>query len=99
MVNNNLNVVTIISDSLGLLSSSDCSLKDTYPYLPQEKLPEIYVNFKGERKFDTDLLLLKQNIHDKLLNNNSSFVIIHLGIVDCAPRIIGKNELPFFKSN
>ncbi|MFH1894372.1 MAG: GDSL-type esterase/lipase family protein [Patescibacteria group bacterium] len=66
--------------------------QDTYPYKLQALLnPEgYYVILKNRRR--NHILLLEENLSDDILCNKSKYVILHLGIVDCAPRLFGYFE-------
>jgi lysophospholipase L1-like esterase len=94
----NLKTITIVSDSLGLPRTneeglSEISIYKTYHYLLQQKLfDRYYVNFRGDRGMTTRFLANPAFLNDHVILNNSPHVIIQLGIVDCAPRIITLNQ-------
>jgi len=95
MDSDNPKLITIVGDSLPQVSSDQkISYQETYPFLLQ-------------RMFDANKYLVKlssrstnqvikqsssDNLNTDVLYNNSEYVVIHLGIVDCAPRLFGYIE-------
>ena len=64
--------------------------ESTYPFLLAQNGHEVIC--KSKRANDTKIQSLKQNILDDVLFLNPDVVIIHLGIVDCAPRLFTRRE-------
>jgi lysophospholipase L1-like esterase len=94
-----LKIVTIIGDSLSMVRP-DCGLciKNLYPYKLQERLGgNYYVVVRNRRANNTNIQCEYQNLHDDVLYNDSRYMVFHLGIVDCAPRLITFPERQFFK--
>lgn len=99
MSEDNLKVVTIIGDSLSMVRP-DCqlTLKSLYPYQLQTKLGKnYYVVVRNRRANHTNTQCQYQHLHDDILYNDSDYIIFHLGIVDCAPRLITRLERLIFR--
>jgi lysophospholipase L1-like esterase len=85
--------LVIIGDSLSMPRPDDkIQYEKTYPYLLNQALDLIYVINRSRRANDTQLQLESQNIADDIDYIKPDYVVIHLGIVDCAPRIFSRNE-------
>jgi lysophospholipase L1-like esterase len=85
-----IKIITIIGDSLSLPSSDEkITLKDTYPFKLQSMLyPDNYhVVVRSSGRNSVSTVSLRENLDRNVLYNDSEYVIFHLGIVDCAPRL------------
>jgi lysophospholipase L1-like esterase len=81
--------ITIIGDSLSMVYAKyGLSYKNTYPYLLQTLLDpcKYHVISRSRRRNHVLTQSLRDNLDDDILYNDSQYIIIHLGIVDCAPR-------------
>src|SRR4030042_4022387 len=81
--------ITIIGDSLPMVYAKYVlSYKNTYPYLLQTLLGpcQYHVVLRSRRRNHVLTQSLRDNLDDDILYNDSEYIIIHLGIVDCAPR-------------
>lgn len=89
---NNTKIITIIGDSLSMVSQDDgLKYKDLYMYKLQEKLgPDFDIITRTRRANTVKSQTLWQYMHDDILYNQSKYLVIYLGIVDCAPRIFSK---------
>ncbi len=100
-------IITIISDSLGMVRpineyhpanddkdfQNNITYKNIYAYLLQLLLGnEYHVLFRGQRARMSDSLVGIQSLHDDIIYNDSSVLVLHLGIVDCAPRLVSRFE-------
>ena len=84
--------VSILGDSLSMPRPSEGIVyESTYPFLLAENGYEVIC--KSKRANDTKIQSVKQNILDDVLFLNPEIVIIHLGIVDCAPRLFKRREI------
>lgn len=63
---------------------------ETYPYLLTHKLPDYEVISKHRRTNDTTKQLAKQCIADDIELIKPDIMVVHLGIVDCAPRVFSR---------
>lgn len=91
--------IVILGDSLGM-PRPEVKLEETYPYILQENVSELLVYAKHRRANDTELQSNDLMIQDDIQYVNPDILIIHLGIVDCAPRLFSKREqnaLRYFK--
>lgn len=91
-----MKTITIITDSLAMPrveGDEKIYIQQTWPKLLAQKLGNEYVfaEFK-ERARDTDSLNLVQVFNESIVNVRPDLLIIQIGIVDCAPRIISKKE-------
>jgi len=110
MPNNDLKIITIIGDSLSMVRpANEIFYRDIYAYKLQKLVNsnEYHVVLRGRRRNNVLTQSLKDNIGDDILFNNSSYIILHLGIVDCAPRLFTLmqdrilyvfTQLPFLRS-
>lgn len=99
MNNDNFKIITIVGDSLSMVRP-DCgmALKDLFPYKLQIKLgKDYYVIVRNRRANDTETQCMQQHFNDDILYNDSRYLVIHLGIVDCAPRLISRKEYLVFR--
>lgn len=89
-----MNIITTLGDSLSLARSEDkIYFKDTYSYLLNKSLRGKYLVLnKSKRGNTTHIQTDFQNLYDDVYTTESSYFVIQLGIVDCAPRIISKYE-------
>ena len=94
-----LNQFTILSDSLAMPRPDEveCPIlyRDIYSYKLEERLGIKVVN-RARRSNTTKEQSLKQNMYDDVLFLNSKYVILHLGICDCAPRLFSKRFGKYF---
>jgi hypothetical protein len=84
-----MKTITIIGDSLSMVRpEGDIFFQDTYHFKLQELLyPEYYIILNSRRGNNVVQESSGNNLYNDVLYNRSSFVVLHLGIVDCAPRI------------
>jgi lysophospholipase L1-like esterase len=94
-----MKIVTIVSDSLGMVrpnegrTEDDIYYRDLYSYKLQESLGGNYcVVHHGIRGLTTNDLNSEQYIHDYIQNSESEYAVLHIGICDCAPRLIRNSE-------
>jgi len=83
--------IVVIGDSLAM-PRYEVSFEDTYPYLLNQELENCEVIVRNRRANTTKSQVNPQNILDDIVFLKSKTVIIHLGIVDCAPRLFNKFE-------
>lgn len=89
-----LKKIVILGDSLSL-PREEILVEDTYPYLINEFLKDRYVLFnRSIRANDTRLQV--ENFYNDVILFDPDIIIIHLGIVDCAPRLFYRKERAFF---
>lgn len=85
--------VVLLGDSLGMpRPMGGVGYEDTYPYLLARSRDDIEIIPKFRRANDTDKQASTQQINDDISWLNPDIVCIHLGIVDCAPRLLGRLE-------
>jgi len=89
-----MEIITILGDSLDMTRlSENIYYKDTYAYKLNNFLEKEYFVINRARRTNT---ILKQtisyNISNDILCYKSKYTIIHLGIVDCAPRLFSEKE-------
>jgi lysophospholipase L1-like esterase len=72
--------------------------QDTYPSLLENFLGVKVIN-RGRRSNTTKEQIIDQFVYDDILFLNSRFIIIHLGICDCAPRLFSKRFGKYFVNN
>ena len=89
-----MEIITILGDSLDMPRLNESILyKDTYAYKLNNMLGSDYLVINRSRRANTILEQAnRQNINDDILSSESEYFIIHLGIVDCAPRLFSKKE-------
>lgn len=89
-------IVTILADSLAM-PRPELPFTDLYPYKLSVKLGKGFLVVSKARRNNT---LIEQTsetgegylIEDVVYMGESSYFIIHIGIVDCAPRIFSQRE-------
>jgi len=82
--------IVILGDSLGL-PREELSFEETYPYLLQSKLlNSCQVISKHKRANDSKRQSFA--LYDDVELYHPDIVIVHLGIVDCAPRLFYRKE-------
>ena len=91
-----MEIITILGDSLAL-PRQEVTYKDTYAYKLSLKLENRYVVLNRARRGNTTAKQSSENdagflIEDVDYYHQSRFVIIQLGIVDCAPRLFSERE-------
>lgn len=85
--------IVLIGDSLGMPRPMDAvSYEDTYPYLLMHSRDDLEIIPRFCRANDTDRQASTQKLNDDILWLKPDIVCLHLGIVDCAPRLLGKLE-------
>lgn len=85
--------IVILGDSLGMVSIDDgVSYENTYPYLLKKMACDFEVISRNRRTNDSTRQLEYQNKMDDVVMLKPNYVIVQLGIVDCAPRVFGKLE-------
>ena len=90
--------IVIIGDSLSLPRPDDgINFECTYPYLLSKELDSFIIINRSRRANDTKEQTVNQNIMDDIVYLKPDILIIHLGIVDCAPRIFSRNETTLLK--
>jgi len=89
-----MEIITILGDSLDMPRLNENILyKDTYAYKLDSLLGNDYLVINRSRRANTILEQAnRQNINDDILSSESEYFIIHLGIVDCAPRLFSKKN-------
>lgn len=94
MIKNQIKIVTMIGDSISMVRpEAGISLLELYTYKLQEKLGGgYYVVARNRRANNTNIQCDPQNIQDDILYNHSRYIVVHLGIVDCAPRLMTRKE-------
>lgn len=102
-MDNNLKVITIAGDSLSMVSpEKEIFYKDTYPFKLQMmlNLTEYNIALRSNGRNNVLSQALRENLDRNVLYNNSRYIIFHLGIVDCAPRLFGlmEDRIIFFLS-
>lgn len=83
--------IVILGDSLGM-ARSEIKFEETYPYILQTSLPDCEIYAKHRRANDSDLQSEFLNIQDDIDYMKADILVIHLGIVDCAPRLFSRAE-------
>lgn len=72
--------------------------RSTYPFILQNMLGGGYhILVRNRRSNDSEIQSRSLNIQDDVLFNDSEYVILHFGIVDCAPRLMTRKETLFLK--
>ena len=83
--------IVILGDSLGMPRlEEDLKYSDTYPCLLKEANFDV-IN-RARRANDTFKQSEPLNLSDDISDFEGDIYIVHLGIVDCAPRIFSKKE-------
>ncbi|MGW8169127.1 MAG: SGNH/GDSL hydrolase family protein [Sulfurovaceae bacterium] len=91
--------IVILGDSLGM-PRPEIKFEETYPYIFQENIPRSEVYAKHRRANDSAIQSEFLNIQDDIEYMQADILVMHLGIVDCAPRLFSKREqnaLRYFK--
>lgn len=83
--------IVILGDSLGM-PRSGVQLEQTYPYLLQQSLVEFEIYAKHRRANDSAIQSLPQTVLDDITYFCPDILVLHLGIVDCAPRLFSRFE-------
>lgn len=90
--------ILLLGDSLGMPVGKDILIyDDTYPFLIKSILEEHEVISRHKRTNDTKKQLSGQCIFDDIEMINPDFMVVHLGIVDCAPRLFSRAENAILK--
>jgi len=85
------NRIVLLGDSLGMPTGKDEVIyEDTYPYILSKKLINFEIISRHRRTNDTLKQLATQNLFDDIEMLNPNYLVIHLGIVDCAPRVFSR---------
>jgi hypothetical protein len=94
MSKDGLKIITILGDSLSMVGpDAGITLRDLYWYKLQEKLgSEYYVIARNRRANNTKVQCDCEYLRDDILHNDSCYIVMHLGIVDCAPRLMARKE-------
>lgn len=83
--------IVILGDSLGM-PRPGVQLEQTYPYLLQQSLAGFEIYAKHRRANDSKLQASLLGIQDDIEYMSADIVVIHLGIVDCAPRLFSRAQ-------
>ncbi|MCX8059002.1 MAG: SGNH/GDSL hydrolase family protein [Spirochaetes bacterium] len=87
--------IVILGDSLSLpRPENNILFEDTYPYLLSTYKNILVIN-RSKRANDTNMQSREENLKEDILYLQPNFLIIHLGIVDCAPRVFTRFETYF----
>lgn len=85
--------IVILGDSLALPRPNEgIGPKDTYPLLIQRSCPDGDIQNKARYRNDTTLQTTPKQMKEDLISEIPDVVIIHLGIVDCAPRLFTRKN-------
>ena len=83
--------LVILGNSLSMPRPGDRIMyEDIYPYILAN--PDLEVINRSKRVNDIEIQSMEQNIVDDVDDLRPDYLVIHLGIVDCAPRIFSKNN-------
>lgn len=86
--------IVILGDSLGL-PREELSFEETYPFVLETKLFKTFkIISKHKRANDTKRQVV--GLYDDVELYKPDIVIVHLGIVDCAPRLFYRKEKILF---
>jgi lysophospholipase L1-like esterase len=87
-------IVTILGDSLALVRpEDDISETDLYSYKIQSRyFDEFYVLNKAMKSNDTRFVNSREALVYQIQAARSSFFVIHLGLVDCTPRLFTSSQ-------
>lgn len=89
-MSSNLQIITIVGDSLSISGDiKHFSYKDTYAFKLQSLLnpARYHVVLRSRIRNTVVTESFKENLYNDILYSDSKYVILHLGIVDCAPRL------------
>jgi lysophospholipase L1-like esterase len=81
----------ILGDSLGM-PRINLAYEKTYPFLLNDNFANIQFISKNKRANTTAKQAMHQNILDDIIFIKPDIVFIHLGIVDCAPRLFSESQ-------
>lgn len=90
-------LLTILGDSL-TMPRQEVLFTSTYPYILNEKISNNFFLANNSHRGNSIVNLLDidnktgYRIEDIDYYNESTYIIVHLGIVDCAPRIFSEKE-------
>ncbi len=84
--------VIILSDSLSMPRPDESLLyEETYPYLLRQELGNnVEVINRGKRANTIQEQIIDQYVYDDMIFFYPKYVVIQLGIVDCAPRLFSR---------
>jgi lysophospholipase L1-like esterase len=87
-------IISILGDSLAMPRIEEgINFENTYEYLLSKKMySDFYILNKSKRGNTIKNQSILQYIYDDIEVLKPTFIIIQLGICDCAPRIIGSKE-------
>ena len=83
--------IVILGDSLGMPRArgyGEIDYEDTYPYLLMNSIKNCEFISRHRRANDTNKQLISQYIKDDIEMLKPDILVVHLGIVDCAPRVL-----------
>lgn len=88
-----MEIITILGDSLSI-PRSEVSYKNTYSFQLNELLSTKFtVVNRGRRNNTVVKQIEKENLFEDILYyKESKYFIMHLGVVDCAPRVFSQTE-------
>jgi len=84
--------VVILSDSLSMPRPDESLLyEETYPYLLQQEMENCFeIINRGKRANTIQEQITDQYVYDDIMFFYPKYVVIQLGIVDCAPRLFSR---------
>jgi len=83
--------ILLLGDSLGMpTGKNEITYEDTYPYILSKGMKDFEVVSRHRRTNDTTQQLKYQFIFDDVEMMNPDYMVIHLGIVDCSPRLFSR---------
>ena len=86
-----INEIVCIGDSLAMHDTENgIFTHDTYPYQIAELIPKFVMTVRNRRANTSIQQERNQNIYDDIHAYFPSVFIIHIGIVDCSPRVFGR---------
>jgi acyl-CoA thioesterase I len=89
--------IVLLGDSLGMpTGSEEIEYEDTYPYLLKIDLKHFEIISRHRRTNDTSKQLSSQRIFDDIEMLKPDVLVVHLGIVDCAPRVFSRFQNAIF---
>ncbi len=85
-------IIVILSDSLSMPRPDESLLyEETYPYLLQQELGNRFeIINRGKRTNTIQEQIFDQYVYDDMIFFYPKYVVIQLGIVDCAPRLFSR---------
>jgi len=87
--------ITVLGDSLCMVRPPDLTYRNLYPYLLADSLSEkmlLQVNNRSKRANNSVKQWEPQNIIDDIDFSDSEYFVLHLGVVDSAPRLFSSNQ-------